>query len=243
MEAPEIHNLHARHGGGLPRWLELVVVVSALVTSVSSIVIAVHNGRVMERLVEANSIPYMQGGFSDVTPEGKDVLSLDLLNRGVGPAHEESLRVKVGNGYVKLLSGPDFRLRSGLSRLSTLMKYSTRSGTGCQTRFIPGGQSQFVFRIAKTAENSKYWDLLQKDAFVRWDVEYLLLLGLSRVLASAWRLARTRARQAMPARRIARIHPLMRLVAWPLLASAGCQPGEHPRLCAGWLKRRSKPAS
>jgi hypothetical protein len=30
----------------------------------------------MEKLVQANSLPYLQGGFSDATPEGKRVLSL-----------------------------------------------------------------------------------------------------------------------------------------------------------------------
>jgi hypothetical protein len=40
-----------------------------------------------------------------------------------------------------------------------------------RTRFIPGGQSQLVFRLAKTAENAQFWDLLAKDEG-RWDVEY-----------------------------------------------------------------------
>jgi hypothetical protein len=76
LEAPEIHNQHARHGGGPPRWLgagsrrQCIVYLSQLDG---------RNGRAMERLV--NSVPYMQGGFSDVTPEGQEVLSLDLLNR------------------------------------------------------------------------------------------------------------------------------------------------------------------
>ena len=84
MEAPEIHQPHAKHAGGLARWLELVLAITALVTSISSIAIALHHGHIMAMLVQANSFPYMQGGFSDVTPEGKEVLSLDLLNRGVG---------------------------------------------------------------------------------------------------------------------------------------------------------------
>jgi hypothetical protein len=79
----------ARPPRRLPRWLELVIAVTALVTSISSIAIAVHHGKIMEKLVQANSVPYMQGGFSNVTPEGHHVLSLDLLNRGVGPAHEQ----------------------------------------------------------------------------------------------------------------------------------------------------------
>jgi hypothetical protein len=99
LENPEVHSPHARHGG-LPRWLELTIAVTALITSISSIAIAIHHGHIMEKLVQANSMPYMQGGFSNETPDGRRVLSLDLLNRGVGPAHEQSLRVKIGERYV-----------------------------------------------------------------------------------------------------------------------------------------------
>jgi hypothetical protein len=63
VENPEVHTPHARHGG-LPRWLELTIAVTALITSISSIAIAVHHGQIMEKLVQANSVPYMQGGFS-----------------------------------------------------------------------------------------------------------------------------------------------------------------------------------
>jgi len=86
LESPEIPEPHRRHAGGLPRWLELVIAITALVTSISSIAIALRHGHIMAMLVRANSFPYMQGGFSDETLEEKEVLSLDLLNRGVGPA-------------------------------------------------------------------------------------------------------------------------------------------------------------
>lgn len=124
----------------------------------------------MQRLVQAGSFPYMQGGFSDATLEGRKVLSLDLLNRGVGPAHETSLRVKVGEGYVKSAKelfaaslGPEQWVK-GQEVLHFL-------GNRVRTRFIPGGQTQFVFTLDKTAENAQLWDLLAKDQG-RWDVEF-----------------------------------------------------------------------
>ena len=80
MEQPEVHAPHARHGG-LPRWLELVIAVTALITSISSIAIAVHHGSIMEKLVQANSLPYMRGGFSDVQPGGERIMSLALRPR------------------------------------------------------------------------------------------------------------------------------------------------------------------
>src|SRR5438105_14920625 len=109
METPEVHPPHVperrrgRRRGGLPHWLEIAIAITALTTSISSIVIAIQHGHTMEKLVQANSVPYLEGGFSDVTPEGAQVLSLDLLNRGVGPAHQESMRVKVDGRNVRYL--------------------------------------------------------------------------------------------------------------------------------------------
>ncbi len=170
METPEIQKPHMRHGGGLPRWLELIIAISALVTSISSIAIALHHGHVMEMLVQANSFPYVQGGFSDVTPEGREVISLDLLNRGVGPAHEESLRVKVGERYVRSvwdLLVSSLGAEQAVKGREVLRSFWDR----VRTRFIPGGQSQLVFRLPKTPENAQLWDLLAKQQ-ERWDLEF-----------------------------------------------------------------------
>jgi hypothetical protein len=170
MEAPEVHKPHAGHHGALPRWLELVIAITALVTSISSIAIAVHHSHIMEKLVQANSIPYLQGTFSDVTPEDQQVLSLALINRGVGPAHERSLRVKVGDRYVKSVSefvSASLGREQALKAEEVLHPIHNR----VRTRFISAGQTQIVFRMAKTAENSQFWDLLAKDED-RWDVEF-----------------------------------------------------------------------
>jgi hypothetical protein len=148
----------------------LIISITALVTSISSIAIALHHGHIMERLVQANSLPYMQGGFSDATPEGKEVLSLDVLNRGVGPAHEQSLRVKVGQGYVKSVKEL-FAASLGPEQSVKAQEVLHPIWNRVRTRFIPGGQSQFVFRLARTAENAQLWDLLEKDQ-ERWDVEF-----------------------------------------------------------------------
>jgi hypothetical protein len=148
----------------------MIIAITALITSISSIAIALHHGHVMEMLVQANSFPYMQGGFSDVTPEGKDVLSLDLLNRGVGPAHEQSLRVKVGEGYVRTVKEL-FAASLGPEQSVKAQEVLHPLWNRVRTRFIPGGQSQFIFRLTKTAENAPFWDRLAKDEG-RWDVEY-----------------------------------------------------------------------
>lgn len=169
LESPEVHTPHARHGG-LPRWLELVIAVTALITSISSIAIAVHHGQIMEKLVLANSIPYMQGGFSNAPVEGSRVLSLDLLNRGVGPAHQQSLRVKVGERYVRSVAeliaaslGPD-----QAAEVETALDPDKN---GVRTRFIPGGEQQLVFSMTRTPENAQRWDLLNATQG-KWNVEF-----------------------------------------------------------------------
>jgi hypothetical protein len=169
MEKPEVHAPHARHGG-LPRWLELLIAVTALITSISSIAIAVHHGQIMERLVQANSVPYMQGGFSSILPEGDRVLSLDLLNRGVGPAHEQSLRVKVDGKYVKSTSDL-IRASLGPELAPEAERMLSPMTNGMRTRFIPGGQQQLVFRMFRTEANARHWDLLEKEQG-RWGLEY-----------------------------------------------------------------------
>jgi hypothetical protein len=180
METPEIHPPHVPEHKprgrreGLPRWLELTIAVTALITSVSSIVIAIQHGHVMEKLVEANSIPYLEGGFSTATPEGANVISLDLVNRGVGPAHEESLRVTVDKQPVR--SFREFVLASlgakeGPKAYETFHQTHTLIVNDVPRRFIPAGQLQFIFKVPRTPENAPVWDLLYKQQS-RWNVGF-----------------------------------------------------------------------
>jgi hypothetical protein len=175
LENPEVHQPHARHGGGLPQWLELTIAGTALVTSICSIIIAIHHGHTMEKLVQANSIPYLVGGFSTATTEGDEVLSLDFLNRGVGPAHEQSLRVKVDGQYARSVDEliakslpPDQAAEVAKAKADLVLRVLKNN---VRTRFVGGGEPQLVFRIAKTPENTRYWDMLEKSQ-AKWDVEY-----------------------------------------------------------------------
>lgn len=171
MHVPHPHRTRGKRAAeGLPRWLELAVAVTALITSISSIVLAIGNGKAMDRLVKANSIPYLVGGFSDADRQGNDVLSLDLFNQGVGPAHEESLRLKVDGRYVRsmteLYSASLGQRPSGPDPFGDKMVKN-----GVRTRFIAARDQQMIFRIPKTAGNAKIWERL-KTAQSRWGVDF-----------------------------------------------------------------------
>ncbi|MFI4966764.1 MAG: hypothetical protein ACHP9T_15530 [Caulobacterales bacterium] len=166
---PEIHAPHAHHGGGLPRWLEWVTSISALVVSISSIVIAVHHGDAMDRLVQANSYPYLDFGPSNGTPEGGHRFSIDLMNHGVGPAHEQSLTIRVGDHYASSIEDliasavgakDAHAAMASLKPLKNVMK----------TRFIPANTTQFIFQFPETPENSRWWRMVNASAQT-WQID------------------------------------------------------------------------
>jgi hypothetical protein len=180
METPEVHVPHRQRARrrrgreGLPQWLELAVAVTALITSISSIVLAIGNGKSMDRLVRANSVPYLEGGFSTVSLEGDNVLSLDLVNRGVGPAHEQSLRVTVDKRPVKSFRdlvvttlGQD----DGPKAYESFHQSQTFIRNNVAKRFVAANQLQLVFKIPRNAQNARWWDLLTAQQS-RWNVSY-----------------------------------------------------------------------
>lgn len=156
VEPPDV-----RHGGGLPMWLEWVTAISALVVSVCSIAIAIHNGRIENRMLKANSYPYLVSAVSDATPEGLERISIDLLNNGVGPADERSLKIRLGGRYVTDINGfiraavPPAEADKSVELLRDLHDNEP-------TRFIASKDRAMIFRIDKTPQNARYWDLLDK---------------------------------------------------------------------------------
>ncbi len=99
IEQPHVH----RHRKGIP-WYDLALPIAALFVSFISIYIAWHHGQVMqelvhqnEKLVEANSLPYLQLSGSN----GNNVVSLDAINEGVGPAKIMTAEVNVDGHPVR----------------------------------------------------------------------------------------------------------------------------------------------
>lgn len=104
VEIEHPHHHHQKTGHG---WLDKVVPLSALLISIVSIGIAFHHGEVMqalvqqnERLVQANSLPYVELDHSSATSDGTPRPSLLATNSGVGPAEIRSVSVTVDGRQV-----------------------------------------------------------------------------------------------------------------------------------------------
>jgi hypothetical protein len=145
---------------GLPRWLEWTTAISALVISVCSIGIAVYNAGIESRLLKASSYPYVVAGVSDGqvdAPNGPERISVELLNNGVGPADERSLKIRLGDRYVSSVNdlvaaalGP---AEAGEAARLLVPAYDNEPD-----RFIASKDRGLVFRIDKTPQNASYWD-------------------------------------------------------------------------------------
>ncbi len=157
----EIEPPHRRHTGSLPRWLEWTTAISALVISVCSIGVALYNARIESRLLKANSYPYLVAGVSDATPDGKELISIDLRNNGVGPADERSLRIRLGDRYV---TDVDSLIRAAVDPADAdqAVKLLQNLHDNEPTRFIAAKDAGLVFRIEKTPANARYWDRLDE---------------------------------------------------------------------------------
>jgi hypothetical protein len=90
-DSPELHPVHKPHGWN---WGELLLSVAALVTSAMSVVIALRHGEVMDKMLKANSLPFLTI-YSGNDVNGKSVAHFTLRNEGVGPARVMSLRLSL----------------------------------------------------------------------------------------------------------------------------------------------------
>lgn len=88
----ESHHHHHPHGTGF-RWLDITLGVAATIVSLVSLWLGIHSAHSMEKLVAANSYPYLEqsrsmgtGGLMPGTNRGRQRVQYSFINNGVGPA-------------------------------------------------------------------------------------------------------------------------------------------------------------
>lgn len=91
----ESHHHHHPHGTGI-RWLDISLGVAAAIVSLVSLWLGLHSAHSMEKLVAANSYPYVELMRSTKSPdhrlENGDYsrrVEFSLVNNGIGPARIE----------------------------------------------------------------------------------------------------------------------------------------------------------
>src|SRR5215472_12251422 len=89
---PEHETAHVAHSTGR-RWLDLTLALSAMFVSIVSLAIAIHHGDAMDRLVAANSWPFLMYDTESRDPQGNRRISLKVENAGIGPARIQTFEV------------------------------------------------------------------------------------------------------------------------------------------------------
>jgi hypothetical protein len=164
---------HAHHTG-LP-WLDLILAGCAIFISIVSVIISIHHGHTMEKLVAANekqvrasTLPILRfttGNF-DSTDKVK-MIHFDLANGGTGPALIEWLRIK-WNGVPT--TGPHDLLerccRSGSSATPSSIWMNIASGMN-----LPAAESQRVFYVRAQDSDPDFYKRLDTDARFKAEAE------------------------------------------------------------------------
>jgi hypothetical protein len=161
---------HARHTG-LP-WLDLVIAGSAIFISIVSLVVSIHHGSTMEKLVaanekqvEASTLPILRFTTGNLL-ENVNAVHFDLTNGGTGPAIVQWFRVKWNgqptNGPRDLLN---LCCRSQTQRAASVYQNVASGMT------LPAGQSESIFRVRAADVNPDSYRPLDTEARFRIEAE------------------------------------------------------------------------
>ena len=166
------HESHSHaHQTGLP-WIDLILAGSAIFISIVSLVVSIHHGRTMEKLVaanekqvEASTLPILRFTTGNILENSKTI-HFDLRNGGTGPAIIEWLRVR-WNGQPT--TGPRDLLerccRSQTQRAPSLFQNTVSGMT------LPAGQFESIFQIPAADADPDSYHFLDTDARFKIEVE------------------------------------------------------------------------
>jgi hypothetical protein len=159
---PEHETPHVAHATG-HRWLDLTLALSAMFVSLISLGVAVHHGVAMDRLVNANSWPFLTYGTDNLDAEGHRHIALKSENAGVGPARIETFEVWWQGQPV---ASADELLRrccmpDGQAAINSITARSMGMGVGIVAPSVmrAGGEQSFL-TLGLTDANAAAWHRL-----------------------------------------------------------------------------------
>jgi len=159
---PDHETPHPAHGTGR-RWLDLTLALSAMFVSIVSLAVAVHHGRAMDRLVAANSWPFLMYATDNLDPQGKRRISLKVENDGVGPARIQSFEVWWQGQPVA--TGPELLQRCCMGDSQTPIDSPTARSLNLvigqiASRVIRAGESESFLSLGLEDSNADIWHRL-----------------------------------------------------------------------------------
>jgi hypothetical protein len=142
------------------RTVDFSIAASAIVISLISLGVAIHHGRVQERLVAANSWPFLIWNTSVDQDERGQRFSIYLANSGVGPALLKGLVVryqgKPVHGWVELL-----QVCCGVERQAMPDPPALGFFTGGQAKgVIAPGETRTLISLTRLPQNPQLWERL-----------------------------------------------------------------------------------
>src|SRR5947209_6310408 len=159
------HESHSHgHHTGLP-YVDLIVAGSAILISVVSLIVSIHHGRTMEKLVaanekqvEASTLPIIRFTTGNMD-ETVRAVHFDLRNGGTGPAIIEWFRIKWDG---QPTNGPGDLLhrccRQQTPRVGSVLRNVVSGAT------LPAGQSESIFEIRAADADPDFYHLLDSEA-------------------------------------------------------------------------------
>lgn len=155
----EVHSHHHKVGH---RWIDLALALSALILSITSILIAIQNDHAMHNLVTANSWPYLEMGNGNAK-DNAPAIHFDVKNAGIGPALIEKFVVTYDGQAVAdendlLAKCCGIQGKESSSKLDVYVDMITG-------RVLPARESIAFFELAKTDENRDTWEKLNVARF------------------------------------------------------------------------------
>ena len=156
------HDAHHAHHTGR-QWLDLTLALCAMFISVVSLIVAVRHGVTMDRLVAANSWPFLTYSTDNLDAQGKSRIALKLINAGVGPARVETFEVWWQGQPVasadELLSRCCVAQPKGPLQPSDISALHMLLGLAAPN-VLRAGDSQDFISMERTETNSEVWQRL-----------------------------------------------------------------------------------
>jgi hypothetical protein len=142
------------------RLVDFSIALSAIVISLISLAVGIHHGRVQERLVAANSWPFLFWSPSIDQDARGQRFSIFIANSGVGPALLKGLVVrykgKPVRGWIELLQEC-----CGLEREATPDPPALGFFTGGQPKgVISSGERRTLISLTRLPQNPQLWERL-----------------------------------------------------------------------------------